>query len=651
MDMGRDQSIQSFNEAGSPFHRALLVCLVGVLSYSTARVGDILVLRPQMVWPLWPGCAFLVAVLLLVPRKVWPPVLAAGLAGFVVYDLQLGLTLRTTAVLILADAVEILIGALGAGYAFKSVPRLDSMRSLARFSFFTGLLAPLAAALIATVGLGGSPWIRFRIGFLTEALALFTVTPAILNWASPRHEWAKKSRAYALEAAALVVGVLVSGYIAFVAGFSSPPVLYSLLPFLLWSALRFGSTGISTAMLAIAFLSTWGAVHRRGPFTGPDPLNNVSSLQLFLLFAGVPFMILAALVEDRKQAAQAVSESEKRFRLVADTAPALIWMSGVDKLCTYFNQSWLTFTGRSVNSEIGNGWADGIHPEDRQNCLDTYNESFDRRQNLKMEYRLRRYDGEYRWILDIGVPRFSAESSFAGYIGIAIDVTDRKAAEAALQTVSRRLIEAQEQERTRIARELHDDTGQRLALLANELGQLEQHLPAEVGRQVTELRRQTFEIATGIQTLSHELYSSKLEYLGLMAAMKSFCKEFSEQRRVEIDFKSDDLPRHLPGDISLCLFRVLQESLHNSAKHSGVQQFEVRAWAVSGDIHLTVKDLGSGFDKDAAREGRGLGLISMEERLKLVNGNFSIDSQLRRGTTIHACVPAGAGNDSARAAG
>ena len=381
---------------------------------------------------------------------------------------------------------------------------------------------------------------------MTEALALFTVTPAILNWASQRHEWAKKSREYALEAAALVVGVLVSGYIAFVAGFSSPPVLYSLLPFLLWSALRFGSTGISTAMLAMAFLSTWGAVHGRGPFTGPDPLNNVSSLQLFLLFAGVPFMILAALVEDRKQAAQAVSESEKRFRLVADTAPALIWMSGVDKLCTYFNQSWLNFTGRSVDSEIGNGWADGIHPEERQNCLDTYNESFDRRQNLKMEYRLRRYDGEYRWILDIGVPRFSAESSFAGYIGIAIDVTDRKAAEAALKTVSRRLIEAQEQERTRIARELHDDTGQRLALLANELGQLEQHLPAEVGRQVTELRRQTFEIATGIQTLSHELYSSKLEYLGLMAAMRSFCKEFSEQRRVEIDFKSDDLPRHLP---------------------------------------------------------------------------------------------------------
>ena len=133
--------------------------------------------------------------------------------------------------------------------------------------------------------------------------------------------------------------------------------------------------------------------------------------------------------------------------------------------------------------------------------------------------------------------------------------------------------------------------------------------------------------------------------------MRGFCREFGEQQKVEIDFQSHDLPSPLSPDISLCLFRVLQEALHNSAKHSGVRHFEVRLWGTSDEIHLTVKDSGAGFDREAAKESRGLGLISMEERLKLVNGTLSIESQPKRGTTIHARVPFDSGSDSARAAG
>src|SRR5208282_878521 len=181
-----------------------------------------------------------------------------------------------------------------------------------------------------------------------------------------------------------------------------------------------------------------------------------------------------------------------------------------------------------------------------------------------------------------------------------------------------RLIEAQEQERTRIARELHDDIGQRLALLAVELQQLHQDssdLPSEVGSHMGELFKRTSEIATDVQSLSHELHSSKLELLGITVAIRGFCKEFGEQQRVEVDFKSHDLPSPLPPDISLCFFRVLQEALHNSAKHSGVRHFEVRLWGTSDEVHLTVSDSGSGFDIEAARTSQGLGLINMEERL------------------------------------
>ena len=640
---------RSMASPNSPVNTVVLACLAAFLSYLAAELGGALVLRPQMVWPLWPGCALLVAVLLLLPRGIWPLLIAAGLAGFVLYDLQAALTLRSTALLILADTVEILIASLGVSYFCGGLPRLNSVASLARYSLIAVILAPMTAAFISTSASSGNYWIRWRIGFFTEALALLTLTPAILAWVKTRQAWIRKSPAFYFEAATLVAGLTLLGYVAFVAPLrsSAPVLLYSLLPFLLWSALRFGMMGISTSMIVVAFLSIWGAVHGRGPFTGAEPLNNVMSLQLFLLFAVAPFMVLAVVVEERKRTGHALRESEERFRLMADTAPALIWMSGADKLCTYFNKPWLDFTGRSMDSELGNGWTEGVHDEDLRRCLDTYTQAFDRREEFRMEYRLRRHDGEYRWILDIGVPRFDQERSFVGYIGTCVDITDRKLAETVLASVSRRMIEAQEQERTRIARELHDDIGQRLALLATNLQQLHPG-PADlpgVRSRVGELKDQLSEIATDIQALSHRLHSSKLEYLGLATAMRGFCKEFGEQQKVEIDFETHDLPSALSPDISLCFFRVLQEALHNSVKYSGVRHFDVRSWATPNEVHLTVSDFGSGFDIEAAKAGRGLGLISMDERLKILNGTLSIESQLKRGTTIHAFVPLSPGDN------
>ena len=127
-------------------------------------------------------------------------------------------------------------------------------------------------------------------------------------------------------------------------------------------------------------------------------------------------------------------------RKSAENAPVLIWKSDVDKLCTYFNEPWFEFTGGSLESQLGNGWANGVHPEDLERCLRIYTEAFDRREHFTMEYRLRRHDGEYRWVLDIGVPRFNHHRSFVGYTGSCIDVTERKRSEEALSSMTRRLI-------------------------------------------------------------------------------------------------------------------------------------------------------------------------------------------------------------------
>ncbi len=228
------------------------------------------------------------------------------------------------------------------------------------------------------------------------------------------------------------------------------------------------------------------------------------------------------------------------------------------------------------------------------------------------------------------------------------DITRRKQMGEALLEIPRRLIGAQEQERSRIGRELHDDIGQRIAMIAIELQQLHANsliLP-DVRSRLDDLQKRTSEIATDIQSLSHELHSAKLQYLGVARAMRGFCQEFGEQQNAEIEFQSNDLPSHVSPDTSLCLFRVLQEALHNSAKHSGVRHIEVRLWGTSDEIHLTVADSGAGFDLEAAKESRGIGLLSMEDRLKLLQGTLSIDSQPQRGTTIHASVPLSAGSDS-----
>lgn len=224
------------------------------------------------------------------------------------------------------------------------------------------------------------------------------------------------------------------------------------------------------------------------------------------------------------------------------------------------------------------------------------------------------------------------------------DITERKQIEEALSKVSEKLIRSQEEERAKIGRELHDDISQRLALLGVAMQELEND-PTEVQKRLREIREDLVGVSHDVQALSHGLHSSRIEYLGVEGGMRSWCEEFGEWQKIEVHFESD-VTSDVPVEIGICLFRILQEALHNAVKHSGAKRVTVQLREGDGSIHLGIRDSGKGFDMNAARLGRGVGLTSMQERARLVNGTIAIDSKPMGGTTIAVRVPAGVGAGS-----
>jgi PAS domain S-box-containing protein len=363
---------------------------------------------------------------------------------------------------------------------------------------------------------------------------------------------------------------------------------------------------------------------------------------IVLIVAQVLWLVGLLLQRARKRKAEAVlRESEERFRVMADTTPSLVWMCDSHGKISYLNERRVAFTSPNPNAGYSDTWSAYIHPDDLEKVMDTVSQSLRTQQAFSTEYRLRRSDGVYRWMFDVASPRVNGDGSFGGFIGSAIDTTDQKLAQQALERVSGQLIEAQEKERSRIARELHDDICQRLALLSMELDRANR---ASSGSPTTkasleEIRKHCSEIAGDVQALSHQLHSSKLDILGIAASIRGFCKEFSKQFEVDVDFSERDVPAHLDKDVSLCLFRVAQEALQNAMKYSGVKQFSIDLFGMENAVQLVVSDAGVGFDVEEAKRDRGLGLVSMQERIHLVHGSFSVESKPWHGTKVIATVP------------
>jgi PAS domain S-box-containing protein len=586
----------------------------------------------------------------------------------------------------LGQAAGATLAALAGTFVLHRFAKFDNSLSRLRDALALVLLGGLGSAVVsASIGVSvlhgshvypysglGSAWLIYWLG---DSTGVVLVTPLALTLPN-----LTRIRGWSRIAEFIGLLLLLTGACMIV--FNNLPVVpvrmiaFGILPLIIWAAIRFGVSGAALSIFLVATIATVETASGSGSFVTSTPFMNGVQLDAFLAVLSLTGLTFAALyaerdlaerdraqslreqvaMEIRLQDEQLLRASEERLRLAQSVARigTFEWniQTGVDTWTPELEAMHGLPSGGFRGTQTA--WESLVHAEDRARVTELVSEAMKTGRPMTAEWRVVWPDGSVHWITGRWQVLMSESGEPLRMIGVNGDVTERKVAEAALANVSRKLIEAHEQERTRIGRDLHDDVVQRLALLSIDLEGVQQDVPdaaSELRTRIGALRSETTQITSDVQLLSHELHSSRLEYLGIVGAAKNFCKDFGERQKLEIDFQSHDLPTALPNELSLSLFRVLQEALRNATKHSGVKRFDVRLWGSTGEIHLTVSDLGAGFDTETALKGTGLGLTSMQERLRLVGGELSINSQPKGGTTIQARVPFDSTSDSARAAG
>jgi signal transduction histidine kinase len=517
--------------------------LLAVAYYAGGRIGFLFQSEsvPQSV--LWLPNSILLAVLMVSPGRRWASLLAAVFPVQLLVAWQSNAPLTTMSLLFVTNVTDAMLGAA----LWKRVARGNAtprtLKLMLGFLFLaaaapTLLLSFADAAITVATGWAHDYWLaygtRARANVLTNAI--FVPMAATILAARPeelRIAWRTRFG----EGAALLLGLVAAAIFAFswtTPSASAVALAYLPLPFLLWSAARFGVAMTSVVLLALAYLTTWLALHGVEGVAMYPPAEIVQGLQLQLLAIAVPTLCFAAVVQERTEASSALAESQRALH-------------------------------HSVK-EI---------------------------------------------------------SDLAG-----------------------RLLTAEEAERTRIARDLHDDVGQQLATLSIALSGMKRRLPANsaMHEDVVTLQRHALAAADGIRALSHELHPAVLRHAGLLPAIRELCTQFARRGTVRAELRVDARDLHVSNAVALCLYRVTQEALRNAERHAKAREVQVRLGMLSDAVELTIADDGRGFTQDDARRAGGLGLTSIDERVRLVHGAVRVDSTPGHGTRVTVRVPNGASN-------
>jgi PAS domain S-box-containing protein len=610
---------------------------------------------------IWPPNAILLGVLLLVPVRAWGWYLAAvflahaHLTAFFNPNPAVPLMFVQYA----GNAGQALLGAVALRTLVGAPPRLDSLRRMTVFIAAAALAVPaivsiLLAYPLVLVGWVGDYWSAARMRLLTNVFTTITLTPLIvaggcgLAGAIRRAPWNRYGEFALLFAGLLGVGIPVFGWTSAGPG-ALPALLFAPLPFVIWAAVRFGPAGTCLALLTVAALSLFYALAGHGPFVTLSRAENVVSLQMFLVALALPLMLLSALTQERRQAQRALGESEARFRSAFDDALIGMAVVALDGRLLRVNRAICDMFGYETPELLTSSVQAITHPDDVQVNLDHIRRTLAGEQaGFQMEKRYRHRQGHLVWgLLSVSLVR-DADGRPLYFVSQVQDITERKRSEQALRTsrqeiltLAGRLISAHEEERRRIARELHDDLGQDVAALAISLSNLRRRpaLPPAVAQTLGDLLVRTSELATSLHELSRELHPAWIEHVGLVSALKTFAAEFGALNGLEVALSAPADEDGIPADVRICIFRVVQESVRNVARHSGASRAEVVLGVADDHVQLRVRDAGRGFDVAGIRPGVGLGLSSIEERVRLVRGRVEVTSAPGRGTEVSVTIP------------
>ncbi len=542
MNMLLNRELAAWTSAGpgrrsavASLRTVLYVLATAVCYYLATQVAWLLCFPDSKVSLFFPPHAVLVSILLFVPtRQWWAYTLAAASAHFLATQLAHWPTVYALHCEVF-DAVQNVGTAAGIRILIKSPLKAITLHDAILFVLIAVVLVPFGtafwgASFTVSYGFGTHYWIEWRNLGISNAVTAVVLVPAFLLGAhylfvnrpgsvSPRR---------VLEAALVGASMVALGIFVFdrtPAGAStSPALLYTQIPLLIWAALRFGLGGISAAMLIITFQAIWGTMHGHGPFLAQTPAENATALQLFLLVTATPLMLLAVVIEAERRTEQELRKSYEQ------------------------------------NQDLGG-----------------------------------------------------------------------------------RLINAQEDERAHIARLLHDDLSQQLASVAIIVSSLKRKVgkpgvESEVEQALATLQERTAAAAAAVRNLSHELHPGVLEHSGLTATLRGHCADIERHHQVIVTFNPGDGLDALDSDVALCLFRVVQEALTNVVRHSRADSITVSFMTTAESVELNVVDDGVGFVA-SERTSDGLGLRSIQERVRFLQGHVSVDSRPGEGTTVRVRIP------------
>ena len=599
--------------------------------------------------PFWLPDSVLLCALLLAPRRWWWVFVLGALPVRLSLSAASGLPLWFLFGTFALDSAKGVVTALALRHFLPEPLRLSKVRDYAAYCLIAVALVPSAAA-FAGAGmrslLGHDYWQSWQQWFLGDALTNLVITPVILyGLPGAAKSFVNERRSQWLEGLIVVLGLALTSYFAFetepiASGFADPR-FFAPIPFMFWAALRFGIPGASGAIIIIAVASVEAALAGHGPFSGRSPADTVLALQEFLLLRAAPLYLVGVLIELREAAEIELAHSERRYREVVASQTELMCRFLADGTLSFVSEVFCRAFRRERDVLMGTDFLALMSEPSREIAREQIALAAARGERGEWEFQALIPGENLVWQHWTCHSICGADGQVLELQAIGRDVTDRKRADEADRSLSGKLIEAQEQERSRIARDLHDDVNQRLASASMELSAIRRAVQDECSRaKLDHLRDELIALSELVRHISHGLHPTLLRHTGLSTALSTLCGAQRHRSGPCIDLRVPSSDYEIPADIELCLYRAAQEALTNAIRHAKASRVELDLRVSNDCAQLDIEDDGVGLIGSRNNgQSRGLGLLSLDERTKLLGGSFALTSQPGRGVRVCIRIP------------